>query len=473
MPTLVQKAISPDANGSVTSLTLNISAGGAGNTHEGMVTFANAATLTSVKDNNGVTYNIVDTINDITNGQVAASFYLPNIPGGSTSLVATFSGATTFTRMEMQEWSGEDTAPLDGHVAATSTGTTITTGNYTTTADGDQLYCGAVCDTAGNQTLAAAGGYTIQNQGTGGAVTNDMADESLIQTTHSTTTTGSFTTSSSQTYLIFGMAFKAAAVSSAVPILSRPIRFRPFTLAPFLNRLPPTTSPSPNIPPGVVVRVSGPVRFKPFAKAPFLNKLEPISPAFNSGNVTSLPGFGSLTLSGLPPSLAERVFPGFGSITLNGQAPSLRAMVAPGFGSLVLTGRAPNLAFVDHPGFGSIILTGFAPTANITSGQTALPGIGQVILTGLAPSLAEKVFPANGAILLTGKAPTLKATVPAGFGSIVLTGKTPFIAALPGIGAVLLTGKAPTVSQSGGGAAVFQAITSLPGFFNPNASAIP
>ena len=474
----VQQAVSADANGSVASVSVTITAGTTGNLICGMVTFANTQTLTSVKDNNGVTYNIVDTINDTANGQSAASFYKENISGAPTSIIATFSAADTFTRIEVQEWSGIATvSPLDGHNGQADASTPLTTATFTTTADGNLIYGAVVNDGASGSTFSAGSGFTLRNQGSGAGVTNCIADESQIQSIASASTVATFgitVGSGTRNSIVFGMAFKAAVSTAAVPMLSRPILFRPFRLAPFLNRFPPGgTNPAPQLPSPVAGKLDFPIRFRPFVKAPWLNRLPTIPPPFNSGNVTSLPGFGSLSLTGLPPSLAARVFSGFGSITLNGQAPSLRAAVAPGFGSLVLTGRAPNLAFVDHPGFGSIILTGFAPTASITSGQTVLPGIGQILLTGLAPSLAEKIFPTNGAILLTGKAPILRTAVPAGFGSIVLTGKAPFLAALPGTGAVLLIGRPPTVSQSGGGGTVFQAISSLPGFFNPNASAIP
>ena len=436
-----------------------------------------ASTTCTLKDNNNVSYTAIDTVHDTTNTTMFYSFRSPTggVAGSPTSLTATFAGTPSFRGIVMEEWSGVDTsaAPVDGHNMATkATSTTPTSNSITTTVNGDLIIGGVVADSGGS-TIAAGSGYTLRNHPTG----PDIGDESQVQITAGAIT-ASFVFGTSQASIVSIIAFKAAVAVGAVPALSRPIMFRPYQQAPFLNRLPPTTSPPPIIPTGVVVRLSGPVRFKPFAKAPFLNKLQPVSPAFSSGNVTSSPGFGSLTLIGLPPSLASRVFSGFASITLNGQAPSLHATVAAGFGSLILTGPAPKLAFVDHPGFGSIVLTGFAPTASITSGQTVLPGIGQLILTGLAPSLAEKVFPTTGAILLTGKAPSLALVDHPGFGSVVLTGLAPAVSqfpstVLPGFGNLLLTGRQPTVSQSGGGAAVFQTISSLPGFFNPNASAIP
>lgn len=469
----VQKAISADTVGTTTyTATFGVAATN-GNLIVGSVSYNNSNTVSSIKDNNGVNATQIDTVADTVNGQKLTSFYFKNISGAPTAVIAIISASDPNVRVGIQEVSGCDiTAPLDVHTMALSSANPATSGGVTTTANGDYVF-GCVTSGAGvSEVWTAGSGYTIRNDGSSAVNTISLADENQIQAS-SGSIAATFGNASSVASIVGIATFKAAAAGGATPLLSRPIAFRPFTLAPFLNRLPPTTSPPPNIPPGVPVRLGAPIRFHPFAKAPWLNRLGAVTPPFNSGNVTALPGFGNLVLTGPPPSLAARIFPGFGSITLNGQAPSLRRAALAGFGSLILTGRAPNLAFVDHPGFGSIILTGFAPTASITSGQTVLPGIGQLILTGLAPSLTEKVFPTNGAILLTGKAPTLKTAVPAGFGAVVLTGKTPFIAALPGPGAMLLTGKPPTVSQSGGGGAVFQTITSMAGFFNPNASAIP
>ena len=195
-----------------------------------------------------------------------------------------------------------------------------------------------------------------------------------------------------------------------------------------------------------------------------------------AGAITSLPGVGALHLTGLPPSMALRVFPGFGAITITGPAPTLRqgvqagvgsllltgfppallTTVKPGAGAIILTGPAPSLAFVDHPGFGAVLLTGFAPTVSITAGTTVNPGFGALVLTGFAPQLSFVDHPGFGGLLLTGFAPA--PTITSG-------------SALPGAGALLLTGFPPTgaITPPGGS---FQYITTLGGIFNPGANAI-
>src|SRR6266853_239343 len=101
MPSLVQKAISADANGTVTTVTVNISAAGAGNLLCGMVTYGNGVALSNVKDNNGVTATLVDHIPDSGNGQDGSTYYFPNISGAPTSIIATFAALVGFTRIEV------------------------------------------------------------------------------------------------------------------------------------------------------------------------------------------------------------------------------------------------------------------------------------------------------------------------------------------------------------------------------------
>jgi hypothetical protein len=479
MVAFVQKA----SNSSQASATTIVVTPGAamtnGNTVHVAVTSDDTNTTCTLKDNNNVTWTAIDSVDDTPNGVILYTFRSPTggVSGSPTSLTATFGAAVTFRAIGMQEWSGVDVsaAPLDGHdMAVKASSTTPTSNSITTAANGDAIIGSLTCDTTGTVTITAGTGFTLRNVET----TVPYGDESQIQSSAGAVT-ASFNFDTSQGSIISIVAFKAStSATSIAPILRRPIQFRPFAQAPFLNRFPPGGS---NAPPQladtIAAKLDHPIRFHPFAKAPWLNRSLPAPPPVTE--ITVLPGFGSLTLTGPPPALALRIFSGFGGITLNGQAPLLRTTVKPGFGSLTLTGLAPKLAFINRPGFGSIVLTGFAPTASITSGQTALPGIGQLILTGRAPSLAAKVFPGTGAILLTGNAPTLRRAALAGFGSIVLTGKAPSLAFIdrPGFGSVVLTGKAPSLRRTTpagfgsiiltGKAPVVQlsgSVTALPGF---------
>src|SRR6266481_899678 len=211
MPTLVQKAF----NGQVgalpgATLTVNISAGGTGNLICGSVTYADGATLSNVKDNNGVTYNIVDTIHDVPNSTFLSTFYLPNISGAPTSLIATFSVAGgAFVNIQMQEWSGIATAtPLDGHNMATAaSAATVVSPNITTTAAGDLIYGCLVNDSGAVGAYGATSPFTLQNADN----TNGLgADESQIQSATGTVQ-ASFGNNINQACIVGVMAFKAAA----------------------------------------------------------------------------------------------------------------------------------------------------------------------------------------------------------------------------------------------------------------------
>src|SRR5437899_3876562 len=270
----VQKAIGTD-NVSGTTAAVTITAGGTGNLICGMVTCADLQTVSSVKDNNNVSATIVDTIDDTTNATRAVSFYFKNISGAPTTITATFSASTTFARIEVNEWSGIDTvSPLDGHAGQTSSGTTVTTQNYTTTADGNLLYGAVVIDSAAGSTLTAGSGYTLRNDGSGAGSTVTMADESQIQSAHSSTTVATFGVNITESAIVLGMAFKAATATGGSASLKYNFKVDKF-------RTP--------------YRVLGPNAgtFK-------------VS-AFPSAAVTVNPGFGSLTLTGFAPLLTTVV----------------------------------------------------------------------------------------------------------------------------------------------------------------------
>ncbi len=210
MPTFVQKNISADG-GSGTTVTVTISAGAAGNLICGSVTWADPQTLSNVKDNNGVTYNIVDNLDDAGDAKSMATFYLPNISGAPTSIIATFSASTTGTRIEVQEWSGVvTTTPLDGHTIQQTSGATVSSGNITTTVDGDLIY--GSCDAAGGSdtTLTVGSGFTIGNNGSGVGLVICMADESQVQSVHGSIAATFGCSPSTATCLVAVMAFKAA-----------------------------------------------------------------------------------------------------------------------------------------------------------------------------------------------------------------------------------------------------------------------
>ncbi|SRR6266446_2709248 len=217
--TFVQKAISAD-NGSGTTVTVNITAGTTGNLICGSVVWNDPQTLTSVKDNNGVTYNIVDNTDDAGDGVSMATFYLPNISGAPTSIIATFSASAIVTRIEVQEWSGvATTTPLDGHIAQQTSGATVSSGNITTTVGGDLIY-GSAISAISNTALTVGSGFTIRNSGQGSGFVRPMADESQIQSSAGTIAATFTSNPTTDTCIVAVMAFKAAAVT-ANPVVGK------------------------------------------------------------------------------------------------------------------------------------------------------------------------------------------------------------------------------------------------------------
>src|SRR5258708_6148444 len=218
MPAFVQQAISAD-NGSGTTVSVTISVGTAGNLICGYVTWAEPQTLTNVKDNNGITYNIVDNQDDAGLGLFMAAFYKENISGAPASIIAPVSASKTGTRIEVQEWSGiATTSPLDGHAMQLDvTGATISSGNIITTAAGDLVY-GSSLDGISNGALSAGSGFTIRNNGSGAGFVRRMADESQIQSAAGSIAATFGLSPSADTGIAAVMAFKAAGPSSGISV---------------------------------------------------------------------------------------------------------------------------------------------------------------------------------------------------------------------------------------------------------------
>lgn len=101
-------------------------------------------------------------------------------------------------------------------------------------------------------------------------------------------------------------------------------------------------------------------------------------------NVTVLPGFGELTLTGFEPVAAV----------------SDNKIVSAGVGALDLTGFAPTVLVGLNVlvGVGALDLTGFAPTVVVSQNVTVATGVGALDLTGFAPS--PIIFVTQGAPFL-------------------------------------------------------------------------
>lgn len=189
-----------------------------GNTAYITVTCVDTATTCTLKDNNGVTYTAIDTVDDSANGVIMFSFRSPTggIAGSPTTFTATFNSSTTFRGILYQEWSGTDVSatPLDGHNMATkATTTTPTSNSITTTASGDAILAAVVADSGNSGTITAGTGYTLRNNQ---AATVNFGDESQVQGSAGAIT-ASFTLGNNVTTIICINAFKAAAGAASLP----------------------------------------------------------------------------------------------------------------------------------------------------------------------------------------------------------------------------------------------------------------
>jgi hypothetical protein len=185
-----------------------------------------------------------------------------------------------------------------------------------------------------------------------------------------------------------------------------------------------------------------------------------IASAAAGGDVTVLPGRGTIEVAGLAPGVAANVTasPGAGSLSVAGLAPSVAAATtaSPGAGTITVAGFAPDVAagVTASPGAGAITVAGFAPS--IAAGITAAPGAGAISVAGLAPvvSIGASVIaaPGAGAIVLDGFAPAVAVLVAVspGAGSIAVAGFAPDVAAgvtvSPGAGTLAVGGLVPVVA---------------------------
>ena len=195
------------------------SAGGtpvtSGNAVCGVVAWGTASNdLTSLVDDKLNTYNIIETINDAGNGTSLASFYLLNITNGPSRITTVGLALDTFVQVVWDEYSGVATsAALDGHHGlASSPGTgadAVVSGTFSTVADGDLIYSGAVEDSElfnGNFTQGT--GFTKRT--TDGTPGVDCVSEDLVQSTHSASTQGTWTQAHADGVICVAFALKAA-----------------------------------------------------------------------------------------------------------------------------------------------------------------------------------------------------------------------------------------------------------------------
>lgn len=208
-----------DGSGSTIVLTFTNPVG-TGNTVCGGFSF-NSTTLTSVTDDKGNTYNTETLITSA--GASCYAFSLGNITNGPKIITITLAANSGFGNTSVaDEYSGtaalSDPRDVHGGQAQSSVGTTtdaVSSGSFTTTANGDLIYGVTICTNSAN--LCAAGtGFTGRSSDTGGgAVSEDLVQSSAgsIAATFTNSQAGDF-------FATFLLAIKAASGTAPAPVLT-------------------------------------------------------------------------------------------------------------------------------------------------------------------------------------------------------------------------------------------------------------
>lgn len=173
-------------SGAGNSISVTLSAIGSGNTVVTCCTWDSAGvTLTSVTDNQSNSYTVSENINDAPDTQAFATAVRGNITNAPTVISFNFSAAPSSPGMIATEYSGvlAATDPRDGHTgqlqnAVATTTNAATSGNITTSVNGDQII-GFIANTnPGNDTVVAGTGFTVRDSFTTGGTNVYLEDES-------------------------------------------------------------------------------------------------------------------------------------------------------------------------------------------------------------------------------------------------------------------------------------------------------
>ena len=237
MPAFVQAKSIGEASVSATSKAVTMDAAvGSGNLLAGIVTWATStpSDLTSVTDDKGNSYTIVNAIADTGNNQSAASFYGKNLSGGPTVITANFGVSNNFKGLSVQEFSGLDTsAPLDGTNEQGQLQTSPGTGTdgvksgastQTPSVDNAVVFAGSVNTGAtgtGSQAFTPGTNFTEPSGAewfTSGDVSLDS--EYWLQGT-ATAVNGSFTKAVDNSHITFQMVFKPSGGAADTYLISR------------------------------------------------------------------------------------------------------------------------------------------------------------------------------------------------------------------------------------------------------------
>ena len=156
----------------------------------------NGDTVTQIKDNNNVSFTLVDLGRDGVHGYSWQTAYLDSISGSPTTITATISTSRTFATIVVGEYiGGFGGASMSGHAMniQTTIGSTsanaITSGNFTPAVNNCLIY-GSVVDVPSNSAYTAGTNFTIRLNNLSGAF--DTEDRTLAT---AASTAATFTTS--------------------------------------------------------------------------------------------------------------------------------------------------------------------------------------------------------------------------------------------------------------------------------------
>jgi hypothetical protein len=229
-PTSISRAQGKGANGGGIATTIAVTLDVAvysGNFVCGAVSYNRNHTLSSVTDDKGNSYNLETAIDDTANGQKTCGFSRGNITNGPTIITATFADGTNARSIVVDEFYFilASTDPRDAHggqAMANSTGTganAVTSGNFTTTVNGDLLYGVEANVSAGDDGSTTVSAGTTTNAtyaltGTdSGSSSNQAAQiksEWAVQSAASATTAATFTHSAATGRTVFLISAKHA-----------------------------------------------------------------------------------------------------------------------------------------------------------------------------------------------------------------------------------------------------------------------
>ena len=178
------QAASGSSNGLASSLSANAITTTAGDLLVAAVTWDSGAGSTiSISDSRGNTWAAATTPQvDTRHNQALQIFYARQIAGGLNTVKVTLSPAATYARLVVHEVAGAGlTAPLDQTaVKSTGSGTSISVGPVTTSANGEYIFTAAMDDGAKPAvTFSAATGYTRRAVAASGL--NELASADCMQ----------------------------------------------------------------------------------------------------------------------------------------------------------------------------------------------------------------------------------------------------------------------------------------------------